>query len=150
MSNSTDEQLNKNGDRRGMSPNSRRNLENGRNKNGRPKDEDAISKVLREIGSTVSPYPRKSGEKEIRSYRLIACERLWNIACYGEPNHVVSAMSFITERTEGKVTQPIGGEGGRPIEVEIDAKGKLVSILNRLSTRAGEAEGDTKPNSEGS
>ena len=110
MVNSSEKQLNKNGDKRGMSPNSRKNLENGRNKNGRPLDMDAVSRILRELGTSLPDYPKKNGEMETRSRRQIACERLWDIACYGEPNHVVSAMSFIAERTEGKVTQPIAGE----------------------------------------
>jgi len=107
------------GNFRGMSPNSRKNLETGRNKNGRPKDEDAISTILRELGSSISPYPKRSGDKETRTRREIACERLWNIATDGEPNHAISAMSFITERTEGKVTQPIGGENGQAIDIRV-------------------------------
>jgi len=39
----------------------------------------------------------------------------------------------------------LAGEGGGPIEVkEIDAKGKLISAINRLATRAGEAEAARK------
>lgn len=143
-------QLNKNGDKRGMSPNSRKNLESGRNRNGRPKDIDAISKILRELGFTVPAYPMKNGEKETRNRREIACERLWDIADYGEPNHVISAISFIAERTEGKIVQPIGGEDGGSIKVDIDAKSKLISILNRLAARAGEAEGIKESEPEGS
>ena len=45
--------------------------------------------------------------------------------------------------------QEITGAEGEPIQVAIDAKGKLIGILNRFSSRAGEAEGDTKPESEG-
>jgi len=44
----------------------------------------------------------------------------------------------------------IAGEGGGPVEVEIDAKGKLISLLNRIAARAGEAEGSREPNPTGS
>ena len=39
----------------------------------------------------------------------------------------------------------LGGLDGGPVKVEVDAKGKLISILNRLAARAGEAKGDRKP-----
>ena len=44
----------------------------------------------------------------------------------------------------------IAGEGGGPIQVEVDAKSKLISLLNRLATRAGETKGDREPKSTGS
>ena len=116
--------LNTRGNRRGMSPNSRKNLETGRNKNGRPKDEDAISTILRELGSGIPIYPKGDGKEETRTRREIACERLWGIATYGDPNHVISAISFIAERTEGKVTQPIGGEGGKDLIFNIVVSGE--------------------------
>jgi len=42
------------------------------------------------------------------------------------------------------------GESGGPIQVEVDVKSKLISILNRLAARAREAEGDKESESEGS
>ncbi len=44
----------------------------------------------------------------------------------------------------------VGGENGKPIQVEIDAKGKLLSALNRFATRAGESTGDKQAQPEGS
>jgi hypothetical protein len=44
----------------------------------------------------------------------------------------------------------VTGEGGGPLEVDIDVKGKLISLLNRLAARGGEAKSDTKPEPEGS
>jgi len=125
--------LNTRGNRRGMSPNSRKQLEAGRNKNGRPKDEDAISNILREMGATASPYPNKSGAMETRTRRKLACERLWDIAVHGEPKQVISAMYFITERTEGKVVQPIGGEGGKDLTFNIVVSGeKTKDMVSRV------------------
>jgi len=44
----------------------------------------------------------------------------------------------------------LGGLDGGPVKVEVDAKGKLLGILNRLATRAGENKGDREPEPEGS
>jgi len=41
----------------------------------------------------------------------------------------------------------VGGEGGGAIKVEVDGKGKLISAINRLASRAGEAESDKQPES---
>ena len=41
----------------------------------------------------------------------------------------------------------LGGLDGGPVKVEVDAKGKLLGILDRLATRVGEAKGDRKPKS---
>jgi len=55
------------------------------------------------------------------------------------------------ERWADRRSVRLAGEGGGPIEVkEIDAKSKLISILNRLSARIGEAESDTRAEPEGS
>ena len=50
------------------------------------------------------------------------------------------ALNIILERTEGKVTQPIGGEDGKPIEVLIDYRGKMLSAISRHVDRSGERE----------
>lgn len=41
----------------------------------------------------------------------------------------------------------LGGLDGGPVKVDIDAKGKLLGILNRLATRVGEAKGNREPKS---
>lgn len=43
------------------------------------------------------------------------------------------------DRTEGKVVTPIEatGKDGMPLEVSIDARGKLANAINRLAARAG-------------
>ena len=60
------------------------------------------------------------------------------------------ALSNLQDRHEGKVTIPIGGEDGGAIKVDIDAKGKLLGLFNRLAARAGETEGSREPESTGS
>jgi hypothetical protein len=42
------------------------------------------------------------------------------------------------------------GKDGGPMEVEVDVKGKLISLLDRLAARTGEATSDTEPEPEGS
>jgi len=42
------------------------------------------------------------------------------------------------------------GENGLPIQVEVNARDKLLSILNRLASRSGEAEGNKESEPEGS
>ena len=44
----------------------------------------------------------------------------------------------------------VGGNNGGPLEVDVDVKGKLISLLDRLAARAGEAESNTESQSEGS
>ncbi|MBA7649709.1 hypothetical protein ES703_57507 [subsurface metagenome] len=55
------------------------------------------------------------------------------------------------ERWADKRSVRLAGEGGGPIKVkEIDAKSKLISAINRLAAKAGEAEGAGGPEPEGS
>ncbi|MBN2167604.1 MAG: hypothetical protein JW738_00040 [Actinobacteria bacterium] len=42
------------------------------------------------------------------------------------------------------------GKDGKPVEVDLDAKGKLLSILNSQSSRNGKTEGDQQSNERGS
>ena len=48
------------------------------------------------------------------------------------------ALSNLQDRHEGKVSQPISGDKENPLQVEFDAKDKLLSVLNRLAKRAEE------------
>ncbi len=53
-------------------------------------------------------------------------------------------------KTQGKQRgyierQEYTGEGGGPIKHEHDAKGKLISLLDRIVARTGEGQGDTEP-----
>ena len=41
------------------------------------------------------------------------------------------------------------GKGGGPMEVEVDVKGKLISLLDRLAARERQAASDTEPQPEG-
>ena len=39
----------------------------------------------------------------------------------------------------------VAGEGGGPIKVDFDGKGKLIGLINRIAARAGKIEGDKQP-----
>lgn len=44
----------------------------------------------------------------------------------------------------------VGGKDGGPLEVDVDVKGKLISLLDSIATRSGTTESDTEPQPEGS
>ena len=119
----------------GKHPNSLETLEKGRriwqpgksgNPQGRPPGIKYVSEALRDLLASDKTLADKLARK------------LANRALKNSYD-----LSLLFERTEGKVTQPIGGEGGKPIEVLIDYRGKMLSAISRHANRSGEGE-DTK------
>ena len=94
-----------------------------------------------------------------RKKTSIECDKYLKMQCKTSLNAIVEirdnkdapvsarldAAKYLCDRYLGKPSQPISGEGGGPIKVEHDAKPKLISAINRLASRAGATEGDTKP-----
>lgn len=125
------------GEGRGSNPNSRKNLkkfkpgESG-NPKGRPQGVKYISEALREQLAHKRVKVKTPADALAKNVmrRALGSDR---------------ALEIVLDRTEGKVTQPIGGEGGKPIEVSIDYKGKLIKAMSRHASRAGQSEGDSKP-----
>jgi len=83
-----------------------------------------------------------------RKQRLTAFIRENNYGKFG-----INRQSNITASDQLNKMEKLYTEGNtvnidnRKVEINIgDPKGKLLSIINRLALRAGEAEGDTKPN----
>jgi len=138
-------QLNKNGDKRGMSLNSQKNLLGvqgiGNPKNNHAKKDCSITRIQRGMMAELCPYAKDP----TWTWAYALAEAGMKDALTEE-----KARENLKDRLEGKVTQPIGGEGGGPIEVDIDAKGKILSAINRFAARAGEAEGDKQPEPKGS
>ena len=97
-------ELNRNGDRRGMHPNSRKNLKPGK---GRPRNEFSITSKQREMLPLPCPYcPGKTWLEWLADRGMaLACE---NATYYRE----------LLDRLEGKVMQPIGGNG-EPITLRV-------------------------------
>jgi len=128
--------------KRRMHPNSLANLEKGKqfqkgNKlsPGRPRNELSLTNLAREKLDEVCLYdPEGRTWKEYLVDRWLA-HALDNVTYFRE----------LTERLEGKILQPIGGEDGKPIKVEIDYKQKIISAISRHAARAGEDKGDPEP-----
>jgi hypothetical protein len=102
--------LNRNGNRRGMHPNSQNNIKNNTKHPGRPRKEFSITNIQREMLDQLCPYaedPTWTWAKAIAMAGLresLTDER---------------ARENLKDRIEGKVTQPIGGENGAPLAVKI-------------------------------
>lgn len=131
--------------KRGQNPNSLKNLkpfQNGKsgNPNGRPPKDVSLTSLLKEEIDKVCP-----SDKQGRTWRQLLV-LAWLTGAMKNP----VLLKELLDRLEGKVAQPITGAGGGPIEVEHDAKGKLLSLLNSMSARTAETESDTKPQPKGS
>jgi len=133
MNNKPDRQLNRNGDRRGMSLNSQRNLKP--NRNGRlPAKLSLTSLTKRELARIPTiESDGFDGKGESNAYWI--ARNAVRDARSGDKY----ARTEVWERTEGKVTQPIGGKDGEPIKTEIivsndTAKQLTKAILNGEGT----------------
>lgn len=119
MAGATDE-LNKNGDKRGMSLNSQKNLGKGRKGNNHANKDYSITRIIK--GMLDDAVEERWLEVEDKgkglTWRQAIAKRMLVEAVRG--NARVTAELF--DRLEGKVTQPIGGEGGGPVLVEVLSK----------------------------
>jgi hypothetical protein len=126
-------QLNKNGDKRGMSLNSQKNLRGfqgiGNPKNNFAKKELSITRKQREMLPLPCPYAKGKTWLEWLAERGMALAGE-NATFYKE----------LLDRLEGKVPQPIAGDKENPLQVNINAKSELLNAINRLAARAAEAE----------
>lgn len=140
---SNDKQLNSNGDRRGMSPNSRKNLEKRSLKGNNNAKSLTITTTIR--GMLDEPCPERWLHAEDKNKGLTWRQAIAGTILAGAVAGKPGIISELLDRLEGKVSQPISGDKENPIQVEIDAKGKLISAINRLAARAGETEDTKKP-----
>ncbi len=123
-----DKKLNKNGNKRGMSPNSQKNLGKGRLGNNHANKDYSITRIIKEMldlpADAVLP-----GANGVKTWRQLIARAILYSAVKGE----VAMIKELLDRLEGKVTQPIGGEGGGPIKTEIivssDATKKLLGEI---------------------
>jgi len=125
------------------------------NPRGRPPREACITSLLVELldknAEGLSPEMRKklglkAGDK--KTWRQLVAKAILCGAAMGKPQLVQELL----DRLEGKVLQTaeIAGVRGQPLQVEIDAKGKLISAINRLAARMGEAGSDREADPKGS
>jgi len=105
---------NKSGNKRGMSPNSRKNLELGHKPNIRAKRDYSITRIIKEMLDLPADVvlPGADGTKTWR--QLIA-----RAVLYGAAKGETAMVKELFDRLEGKVLQPVGGEGGSPIKTEV-------------------------------
>ncbi len=113
MVNSSEGQLNKAGNKRGMSLASRKNLVvNGNNHSAK---DYSITRILKEMAD--DPAPERWLEVEDKgkglTYRQAAARRIWIDVIRGN----AKITGELLDRLEGKVTQPIGGANGQPLEL---------------------------------
>ena len=105
MSNNSIEQLNRNGNKRGMSPNSRKNLEKGREGNNHANKDYSITRIVKEW------IDEPAEERFLETYDK-GKELTWRqaIALRMLRDGVTGKYNELLDRVEGKVTQPIGGD----------------------------------------
>jgi hypothetical protein len=139
----SDIQLNSHGDMRGMSPNSRKNLEKRNLKGNNNAKSLTITSTIRSMLDDLCPerwLPVEDKDKGL-TYRQAIAKTILNAAVSGKPG----IISELLDRLEGKVVQPIGGEGGQPIEVNIGYRDKILSAISRQAEGSGEREDNQEP-----
>ena len=113
MTESIDKPLNDKGNKRGLHPNSLKNLENGRrpwhNEKGRPKKDVSLTSLLKVEIEKIPPE-----EKQGKTWRQILVLAWLRGAMTNS-----TLLSLLLERLEGKVVQPVAGEDGKPIVIKV-------------------------------
>ena len=111
-------EFNKSGDKRGMSPNSLNNLHPRLKDNNHAKKDYSITRILKEMAN--DPAPERWLEVEDKgkglTYRQAAARRIWIDVIRGN----AKVTGELLDRLEGKVTQPIAGEGEIILRVKYD------------------------------
>ena len=106
--------LNTRGNRRGMTPNSRKNLEKGREGNNHALRDYSVTRIVKELIDEPAEerfldVPDKGKGLTWRQAIALRILRDSVRGKYGE----------LLDRLEGKVVQPIGGEGGKDLTFNI-------------------------------
>jgi hypothetical protein len=113
-----EERLNKSGDRRGLSANSRKNLDKGRKSNKRTAKDYSITRIVKDMLD--DPASERWLEVEDKgkqlTWRQAIAKRLLIEAARGN----AKVSSELLDRLEGKVTQPVQSEGEIVLRVKYD------------------------------
>lgn len=120
--NSTEKQLNRNGNRRGMSPNSQKNLGRGRKGNNHAKKDYSITRIIKEmLDEPADERWLEVGDKnQGLTWRHAIAKRLLIEAVRGNAR----VATELLDRLEGKVSQPLETPPGKPFEVKVIEKVK--------------------------
>ena len=113
MAEKSTEKLNSNGNRRGMSPESQRNLRP--NRNGRLPAKVSLTSLTKRELERIPTMEEDGFAGKGKSNAWWIARTAVRDARKGDR----SAREQVWERTEGKVTQPISGEGGEPIILKV-------------------------------
>ncbi len=100
------------------------------NPKGRPPKDLSLTSLLKD---ELDKHPEINGKTDPRTWRQLLVQA-WLRGAMTKP----VLLQMLIERLEGRVAQPITGDNGGPIEVAVDAKGTLISAINRLAARAGQ------------
>ena len=111
-----EERLNRSGNKRGMSPESRKNLAIPGNRHA--SKDFSITRILKEMAD--DPAPERWLEVEDKNkgltYRQAAARRIWLEVIRGN----AKLTGELLDRLEGKVTQPVASEGEIVLRVKYD------------------------------
>lgn len=83
--------------------------------------------------------PKELGEvKELaRAHTVAAIQRLAEWMLSDNPKASVAAASILLDRGWGKATQPISGEDGKPIDINLnEVRGAIAGKLSRIASRS--------------
>ena len=115
------EQRNNKGNKRGLHPNSLKNLEKGRQwrkeQSGNPKGRPplAITSLIREMLDEQADYIAPGAAPSDKTWRQLIAKAILYHAAKGNPVMIRELL----ERLEGKITQPVVGEGGGPVVIKV-------------------------------
>jgi len=101
-------QLNKNGKRQGMHPNSRKNLDKGRVGNNHANKDFSITRIQRGMMGELCPYAKDP----TWTWAYALAEAGMKDALTEE-----RTRENLKDRIEGKITQPIGGDSEHPVYI---------------------------------
>jgi hypothetical protein len=128
--NSTEKQLNSNGNKRGMHPNSRKNLEKrsswqkgeSGNPNGKPKKDACITSLIKEMLDQKADYiiPGATPADGDKTWRQLIAKAILIGCVKGN----TSLIGELLDRLEGKVSQPLETPLGKPFAVKVIEKVK--------------------------
>ena len=114
----SDKQLNRLGDKRGLSQNSLNNLHPRLKGNNHAKKHYSITRIIKEMAN--DPVEERWLEVEDKgkglTWRQAVAKRIWIEAVRGN----AKVASELLDRVDGKVTQPVANEGELVLRVKYD------------------------------
>lgn len=109
--------INKNGDRRGMSHNSQKNLHPRLKGNRNAKKDYSITRIIKEMldEPAVERWLEVEDKGHELTWRQAIAKRILIEAVRGN----AKVTGELLDRLEGKVTQPVGGDPTQPIIIKV-------------------------------